>query len=128
MQGTLFVCLYTNQSNFLGNPPLVIQKPVSANAIEVEFPNLAYGYYAITAYQDLNANKILDMAFVFPQEPWGLSKNFTPTLGPPKFDDCKFLLDAPVKKIEIEMKKIAKPISLAIFIQQTIIRFIFFLD
>ena len=51
---------------------------------------LPEGHYAITAYHDINSNKILDKTFIgLPNEPYGLSNNFRPTISVPTFDDCK---------------------------------------
>ncbi len=104
MQGTLFICLYDPKEKFLGNPLQAIQKPVTSNVIEVSFQNLPYGDYAVTAYQDLNQNKKFDIILVFPQEPWGLSENFVPSIGTPTFNDCKFPLNSPEKSIDIKIR------------------------
>jgi uncharacterized protein (DUF2141 family) len=104
IEGTVYVCLYASKDPFLGKPRLFIKKRVSSAKIDVKFPSVPYGYYAVTVYQDLNKNGILDVSLTGPVEPWGLSNNFSPVLAVPKFDDCKFLLNSSVKSIEIEVK------------------------
>ncbi|WP_081823723.1 aldehyde dehydrogenase family protein [Pseudacidobacterium ailaaui] len=54
---------------------------------------LSPGTYAIALYEDLNGNHRLDRNWIgIPKEPVGVSKNPSTHFGPPKFDDCSFLV------------------------------------
>jgi len=104
-KGMLMVALYNQKYGFLTKPFKVIKRPVeSTSSMIVSFTNIPFGTYAVTLFQDLNANSKLDMMFFFPQEPWGLSNNVNPSFGPPQFDNCSFKFDTDNQNIEIELK------------------------
>lgn len=74
---------------------------VSGSKITVEFA-LPQGEYAVSTYHDLNDNKELDRYFFGkPKEPYGFSNNIKPSLGPPDFDDCKFILNNSAKTVSV---------------------------
>jgi len=51
------------------------------------------GVYAIQTFQDVNANDRMDTSWVgLPLEPFGFSRDATPFLGKPSFNDVKFTL------------------------------------
>jgi uncharacterized protein (DUF2141 family) len=104
MTGTLRVALFNKKEGFLKHPFKVQKKEVTSEKMEAEFTNLNFGDYAVTVFQDLNDNKVLDMTFFVPAEPWGLSNNVTPMFGPPDFDSTKFNINHPQKTIEILLK------------------------
>lgn len=91
-KGNIVVELYDNDKDF-------IKKPVKAQTLKATSESMDFsfeipdGIYAVMIFQDVNENKELDRRFIgIPKEPYGLSNNFTPHFGPPKFDDCKFRL------------------------------------
>ncbi len=60
-----------------------------ADSVRVEFDSLAPGRYAVSAYQDKNANGKLDQGFMGkPKEPYGFSNDARGRLGPPSFEDA----------------------------------------
>ena len=53
------------------------------------------GVYAIQTFQDVNANDKMDTSWLgLPLEPFGFSKDVTPFLSKPSFDEVKFTLVA----------------------------------
>jgi len=66
---------------------------------------LPRGEYAVKVYHDENENNELDTRiFGIPVESYGFSNNARGTMGPPEYETAVFLLDAPEKKIEIQVK------------------------
>ena len=91
-KGNIVVEIYDNDKDFL-------KKPVKAQTLKATSGSMDFsteipdGIYAVMIYQDINENGELDRRIIgMPKEPYGLSNNFTPHFGPPKFDDCKFQL------------------------------------
>jgi uncharacterized protein (DUF2141 family) len=92
-KGNIVVELYNNDKDFMKRPVKAQTLKASAGSMDFLF-EIPDGIYAVMIYQDLNENKELDRRIIgIPKEPYGLSNNFTPHFGPPKFDDCKFNLD-----------------------------------
>lgn len=74
----------------------------SGRKVFVEF-DLPPGEYAVSTYQDVNANGKLDRYFIGkPKEPYGFSNNIKP-FGPPNYKDCKFTLANYKKSISISL-------------------------
>ncbi len=66
---------------------------VTENTLSIVFDSLTPGFYAFSIYQDLNEDgemEVLSDALPLPQEPYGFSNNFVPTLSAPNFSDCYF--------------------------------------
>ena len=76
------------------------------DSVDVMFPAVPYGTYAIKAFQDLNGDGKLKTGFMgAPEEPWGFSNDATGFMGPADFSDAKFELDAPELELTIHLKK-----------------------
>jgi uncharacterized protein (DUF2141 family) len=74
----------------------------SGNKVVLEF-DLPPGEYAVSTYQDVNANGKLDRYFIGkPKEPYGFSNNVKP-FGPPSYKDCKITLANSPKLISISL-------------------------
>jgi acyl-CoA reductase-like NAD-dependent aldehyde dehydrogenase/uncharacterized protein (DUF2141 family) len=70
----------------------------------IDAGELPAGRYAVSAYLDENGNHKLDAGlFGIPREPVGASNNPAPGMGPPRFDDCAFLLGASDQTISIRL-------------------------
>jgi uncharacterized protein (DUF2141 family) len=55
------------------------------------FDGIQKGDYAVTIFQDLNGNGILDKSLLgIPAEPYGFSNDARGRMGPPKFKDAAF--------------------------------------
>ena len=66
---------------------------------------LPSGVYAVAVLHDLNANGKMDYRFLrLPKEPYGFSNGVVPRLGPPAFEDAKFILGDEGASIGIELR------------------------
>jgi uncharacterized protein (DUF2141 family) len=66
---------------------------------------LPYGEYAIKAFHDQNSNDELDTRmFGIPKERYGFSNNARGVLGPPEYEDARFILNLPEQKISIQVQ------------------------
>jgi uncharacterized protein (DUF2141 family) len=108
INGNVYVYLYTSEEGF----PIEISKAnnfkkaeVISNNVTVFFKNLKPGIYAVSVYQDIDANGKINKNFLgIPKEPVGVSNNAEGFMGPPKYEDAKFNLNSN-KTIEIKLNK-----------------------
>jgi len=107
-KGNVYAYLYTSEEGF----PIEISKAnsnkkaeVNSNNVTVFFKNLKPGTYAVSVYQDIDANGKINKNFLgIPKEPVGVSNNAEGVMGPPKYEDAKFNLYSN-KTIEIKLNK-----------------------
>lgn len=76
--------------------------------LTVQLKGLAYGTYAVSVLDDENSNLEMDMFLGIPKEGFGFSQNPGMGLSAPRFDECSFTIDAPLKKINIELRYTGK--------------------
>lgn len=93
-QGSIYIALYDNEAAFL-NPEKMRDKRVVAirntGNLNISFPNLAEGDYAISCFHDLNDNGKLDTnVFGVPSEPFGFSNNARPNFRAPNWAEAMF--------------------------------------
>jgi uncharacterized protein (DUF2141 family) len=83
------------KQDFLGdNTPLRYSVIATKNNKISEVFSLPTGDYAVSIYQDLNGNGVMDKNFFgAPTEPYGFSRNYKPTFRAPKFDEVKIALN-----------------------------------
>ncbi|MEM1106758.1 MAG: DUF2141 domain-containing protein [Pseudomonadota bacterium] len=96
--GMIWASLCTEEEHAnLGEAPCSSYGRVDAvEGAVMEFPNIASGVYAISAFHDDNANGALDFdTRGIPFEPTGNSGNARGFFGPPSFDQMKFVLTGP---------------------------------
>lgn len=68
-------------------------KEAAGERLEVLFPGLPPGKYAVSAYADANGNGRLDRSFLgMPTEQYGFSNNARGRFGPPGFAEAAFEL------------------------------------
>lgn len=96
-KGKVFLALYSSKETFLKKS----KTTKGANAVVKDKKAVAYfkglkkGEYAISLFHDENDNNKMDTKiFGIPKEPYGFSNNAKGFMGPPKFKDAKFLVDA----------------------------------
>ena len=67
------------------------------------FKEIPKGEYAVAVFHDKNSNEKMDVNFLgIPKEAYGCSNNAKGFMGPPKYEDAKFLLTANrILRIEI---------------------------
>lgn len=93
--GQVMVGLYNSEANFLDKAVLGKIVKVTGSTIVVEFENVPKGEYAVSLYHDENSNGKLDTGwFGVPSEDYACSNNAKGIMGPPKYSDAKFNLDA----------------------------------
>ena len=81
---------------------------INGGTMTVTIENLEYGTYAVSVLDDENSNLEMDMFLGIPKEGFGFSMNPKVKMKEPKFEDCVFTIDSPVKKIAIEIRYIGK--------------------
>jgi len=92
-KGVVFVGLHNEEATFLKERFREGVVNVSNKEAVVIFENLPEGEYAVSAFHDENDNKELDTNFIgIPKEPIGISNDAKGFMGPPKYDDAKFLV------------------------------------
>ncbi len=106
-KGSVNVALYRTAEDFTDNPYKTLSQKLKTgqSGASLTFESVEPGEYAIAVYQDLNENGILDTNFAgIPQEPYGFSNNYRPTISLPSFAKAKFKLsgDKIVQQIKIE--------------------------
>ena len=78
--------------------------PLSAGRVEVLFKKIPYGIYAVGVLHDENANGMLDKNFIgMPKEGTGASNDALGKMGPPSFQDAKFVVNAETVIIQIHI-------------------------
>jgi len=107
--GTVMVRVYADEKGWLTGPGAVAQQEVSLEgwtsgvSVRAHF-TLEPGEYAVSVYQDEDADGKLDANFIgIPKEPSGLSNKPKPRMGKPKFEDSVFTLTGEVQSITVAL-------------------------
>jgi uncharacterized protein (DUF2141 family) len=83
--------------------------PAIAGETVVTLHNVPVGTYAIQTFQDVNGNDKMDTSWLgLPLEPFGFSRDATPFLSKPSFDDVKFTLAAGDNSQEIHLQTMTR--------------------
>jgi uncharacterized protein (DUF2141 family) len=102
--GVLWIALHDQPSAFPNDFRRASQKRtvhVSGSVQRLRFEGVRYGWYAISAVQDVNENGRIDTGlFGRPTEPYGISNG---SRGLPTFDAAKFAVDQPTVTEVIEL-------------------------
>lgn len=104
--GNLRAGLYRDPATFRKEDKAlaVVSAAATADHVELRFPGLAPGRYAIMAYHDENADGALNLRFgMFPTEGYGLSNN-PKVSGPPAFADSAFEVSGSETRINIDLR------------------------
>ncbi|MBZ9787705.1 DUF2141 domain-containing protein [Psychroflexus sp. CAK57W] len=100
--GSLYIGVFEKE-NFLKTPVMGKSIAVNGSTHTVEFENLDFGVYAISVFQDLNANNTMDMeSNGMPLEPWAMSGNPNPYAAP-YWEDLKFNFDENKKTAKLKI-------------------------
>lgn len=109
-QGQITALLYATDDGFPAKEAKAkarISVPASVGSVALHFQNVPAGTYAVTVYHDANGNGRLDTNWIgIPKEPVAVSNNAKGRMGPPKFKDAKFVVDAEKKELQISLVKI----------------------
>jgi uncharacterized protein (DUF2141 family) len=75
-------------------PVMSADVPAIAGETVITLHALPPGVYAVQTFQDVNANDKMDTSWIgLPLEPFGFSRDATPFLSKPAFDEVKFTLE-----------------------------------
>ena len=66
--------------------------------------NVPPGSYAIRAFVDTNDNETLDMGVLGPREPWGVYRATGRIVGPPRFSNLCFDVEADLRDADFELR------------------------
>lgn len=106
--GTCIFYLYREKKGFPTESRYAIatiSAAINAGKSTASFKGLASGEYAIAVIHDENDNGILDTNFLgIPKEGIGTSNNARSTLGPPGFEDSRFIMGNNVTSLNITIK------------------------
>ena len=101
--GSLTAELYNSKGTFLKTAYKKGSSTIKTNSASVTFSEIPKGEYTVMIYHDLNNNGKLDKSFIgMPKEPVACSNNAKGFMGPPKYEDAKFMI-ASDSKITIKM-------------------------
>jgi uncharacterized protein (DUF2141 family) len=101
--GTVKVGLYNSEGTFLKTVYKSLSSEIKNDKAVVTFENLPAGEYAISTYHDENNNGKLDRnAMGIPSEDYAASNNAKGFMGPPAYNDAKFVINKD-SKIEITL-------------------------
>ena len=93
-KGQVLCALFASARDFPKNGDKAIAQAksgISHGHAECEFPGVAAGRYAVSAFHDENSNGKMDANFMgIPREGVAASNNARGHFGPPKFDDAAF--------------------------------------
>jgi len=91
--GHIYIALYNTETSFLSEGYKSNISTIKNNSCTVIFKDVPKGIYAISFFHDENENKKMDTNFLgIPSEDYGCSNNATGFMGPPKWDDAKFVV------------------------------------
>lgn len=85
-------------------PRVTVRVGLSSANARCVFNGVLPGPYAVGVYQDENNNGQLDTGiFGIPVEPMGVSNNVRPLLGPPSFNDARFVHTGGQRVLEVRL-------------------------
>jgi uncharacterized protein (DUF2141 family) len=107
-QGVIRVVIFNSQDKFLERDGYVYKQTIEAGnkkSVQLDF-QIPHGYYAVSAYHDINENKTLDRnGLGVPTEPYALSNNPTVKWRKPSFNETKFAFNQANQTITMELKQ-----------------------
>ena len=93
-KGKIYIAIYDSEETFLKKAKGIIADIIDKKSTGI-FKGLKKGTYAVSLFHDENGNKKMDTKiFGIPKEPYGFSNDATGFMGPPKFKDAKFNIEA----------------------------------
>lgn len=105
--GVVAVAIFSGEEGFPGSEGNIIQSgtaKIKGGKASLEFSDIPFGEYAISAYHDENANDDLDTNWIgIPKEGVGASNNAKGKMGPPKYKDARFELDKEEQLIQFDI-------------------------
>jgi uncharacterized protein (DUF2141 family) len=103
--GKVKVGLYNSEGTFLKNTYLSVAAQINDLNATVVFKNIPVGEYAVSIYHDENNSGVLEKGFFgIPKEDYAASNNAKGMMGPPKYEDAKFIVNKN-ETIEVVLNK-----------------------
>jgi len=83
----------------------VVRTKAMLQSVRLTCENIEAGNYALLVFHDTNSNGLVDHSFLgFPKERIGMSSGCRGRFGPPRFDQCKFLISVDNTILRIELR------------------------
>ena len=105
INGDILIGLYDSSSNFPRKVATGKVVKVMEKEMQVTFPDIKPGNYAVSVLHDENQNKGMDQGKLgIPKEGYGFSNNVMGVMGPPSFKKARFHVPGGDSAITIKMK------------------------
>ena len=105
--GKVAISVHNGEDGFPGGEETMVQATfaiIENGKAIVEFENLPFGEYAVSAYHDEDTNQELDINWLgIPKEGTGASNDAKGKMGPPKYEDARFEFKEDKLKIQFEI-------------------------
>ena len=103
-RGSVRIALYM-ESGFLETSVRAAVLPIQGGKASWQLDALPPGEYAVAVVHDENGNGKTDRgAFGIPSEPYAFSNGANALMGPPKWKEARFALEAPATEIQVRVK------------------------
>ncbi len=103
--GNVKVGLYDSKGTFLKSTLVSLSSEIKDKQAKVVFKGLKKGEYAVSIYHDENNNGVMDKNMMgIPKEDYASSNNAKGLMGPPKYEDAKFIVNNDLK-IKIKLNE-----------------------
>ena len=103
-EGKIYVGLYDSKNSFLKTTFRGQVLAIENNTCKTIFKDVPSGEYAISIYHDINSNAKLDKNFLgIPKEDYTCSNGAMGFMGPPKWNDAKFILENSTSYQELKL-------------------------
>lgn len=103
--GVLMVAVYSSADTFLKKPLTGATAKAVQGANTLVIKDLPEGEYAYAVYHDLNLNGKMDSNMMgIPTEDYAFSNNALGKMGPPSYDNAKFVLPAAGANTRVSVK------------------------
>ena len=106
--GEIYLSLFSGPRGFPDDPGAAIvnrHKAIVDGYCRIEIDNLPYGDYAVSLLHDENLDSRMNSNMLgIPKEGFGFSGNPKTKLGPPEYDDVRFLFLVQEKKISVSLQ------------------------
>ena len=105
--GVVAVALFDAEEGFPGSEENMVKATtteIKKGKATLQFNDLTFGEYAISAFHDENKNGKIDTNWLgIPKEGVGASNNAKGKMGPPKYKDAKFQFSSDQQKMKFEI-------------------------
>ena len=103
--GEIFLSLFSGKKGFPDAPSVAVRnfhQEITNQTCLIEINDLPYGEYAVSFLHDENLNGKMEANLLgIPKEGFGFSGNPKSKMGPPHYDDVRFLFLVPEKRIKV---------------------------